>query len=105
VGLAELNRSYPAFTITPRPTLLGRISDAQDVEFDKLFKIKGEGPPVFGPELRVWLSANARSFSFEVGDRQLACQYQYGAQLLPNEIGVYLAALVGFADRLETPKT
>jgi hypothetical protein len=74
-------------------------------EFDRAFHVACPDPrfatTVLAPELMAWLLDHAQSFEFELSDRWLrARRTQVTGALEPDELGVQLAAIVEFAERI-----
>ena len=71
--------------------------------FEQVRHLSGAAPSELSEDLRSWSVAEASAFRFVVGPGWLAAQgpteTESVAVLLPDQVGVWLAALVGFADR------
>lgn len=100
LGITWLRRPHPKIELTPRLWTPRRRQD-EPSEFERTFRVRGEGAPEVGLKLQSWLVANAPGMAFEVQDDILVCRMNGEAVLTTDEIGRYLSALLGFAARLE----
>jgi hypothetical protein len=99
LGITRLRREHPRIRLGPDTRLVRR--PGERTPFERLFRLRGEGAPEVGLALQAWLVDNATGMGFEVQKDLLVCRRTGEAILTTEEIGRYLAALVGFASRLE----
>ena len=100
LGITWLRRPHPTIEVAPGSPRLRR-RHVEATGFEETFRLRGEGAPEVGLKLQYWLVDNAPGMAFEVQDDILVARRTGETVLTADEIGVYLAALLGFAARLE----
>ena len=102
-GLARIERVHSGFELRGRDTTRFWERWSDPPTFDEVRHLKGADASELSEQLRTWSVAEASAFRFVVGPGWVAAQGPNEtlstAVLLPEQVGVWLAALVGFADR------
>lgn len=101
VVLASITRSEPTLDLGSADLTTPWRPVSDPPRFDEIMSLAGAATKVdLGEDLIAWIEASASAFRFEVVPGWLACSRSHVKPTLDSDqVGVWLAALLGFAER------